>query len=1468
MILLGSFLLLVIVVIGLISTSYVQTRIVNQLAQNFTKATQQQVSFEDLQLKWNGKLEFKNFYLEDHHNDTLLYISTLNTSLLNFKQFKQADFELSELSAKGVYLNLKKYKGEEEHSLKIMFNKFKKNDSLKRKTFLKVVEIDLDQVAFVFLDENQEQAKPLQLQSLNISASDLQFKDQHLQVAVNNLEGKIQTSKIKPFTISAFVNYDPGKLSLEELRMTSEESWLQGKLELIGKDNSFRNFTSNVNIALNVDSGHLNPTSLFPEYLNLKTLPTLDITFNALGTLTELDLNPLKVSSPLLDYSGRIYTKNILEVAQSSWILDVDSLRIQTQRLEPLTFIPNEFKKPMSLVNSLLLQGTTTIDKDSIGFDFNSKNTWGSFSLLGNIGKGILDQRKSDKKMNLTAVIETLDVSPWLANNEVLDIAANLKIQGDFANENNPTILWEVNEAAVQSEKLKLQGIAFKGRIEARQLRNTLSINAPSVKLKSDVLYNYKSKPPQITLLANINKWDLNTIGLELGNGKRNFKGVVSSNLKGDRLDLLEGEIKISSASIENEKQTIILNPISISQILDGDQTLLKIDNTNCIAGEAKGNFKTKELNALFQNTVHQVYPFFPKRKVSPGQNVSFKLKIFKKLLDALYPDFSISENITLNGSLNSDEAHSQLVLDAPLMRFKDIQFQKLHFQVDTKNPLYNTFLSVDKVLHKFYKGTDFNLISTRLRDTLFFRSEFEGTANAKTPFEINFYHTRDSLGTSHFGLKKSIIPLGIEAWTLNPENKSNQKISYISRGQQVQLSELKMTSRDQSISLSGNFLNQNSFRLDLDVQNVFLENILPAIPNFKIAGKTNLKTSITRSRTENELNISANVENVSINDQALGELSFSSQGNTKLNTYLANLSLVKASEKKLSLKGLWQGLEAPTLNFSLNFDHFDIAFLSPLGKNALNQIRGKVTGDVSLWGPLKNLKHDGELNWRQGGFAVPYLNVNYDIEPTKVKLNSQDFIFIDTQLKDTAEETTALLEGRFSHSNFSNWIADLDIRSDRMLLLNTVKEPESLFFGQGFLEGIVQLKGPTKNLKISLQGTSESGTSIKIPWAENYGLSDTSFVSFVNKTKRIGFESEEKAQRLKEIKGLELDFELDVNNNASVEIVIDQETGSYLSGRGAGNLLMEINTKGKFNMWGDFITYDGIYNFKNLGVIDKKFNVKPGGTIVWEGDPLEAQMDLEAVYDVPGGANPALLLDNPNFNKNIPTEVLIRLQGNLLKPDDPIFEIGFPNTSGTVASEINYRLADPQRSQLQAISLLSQGIFINEVSVSMQGITNNLYQKASDIISNLIGEEGDKLKVGIDYLQGDKSALLDIATEDRLGFTLSTKISDKILLNGKIGVPVGGLEQTLIVGNVQIDFILNEEGSLRAKVFNKENEFRYIGDELGYTQGIGLSYDVDFNTFKELIQKILAKKNNSDENLTSLGSAPENDLIQFVKKN
>ncbi|MEK9530806.1 MAG: translocation/assembly module TamB domain-containing protein, partial [Flavobacteriaceae bacterium] len=82
-----------------------------------------------------------------------------------------------------------------------------------------------------------------------------------------------------------------------------------------------------------------------------------------------------------------------------------------------------------------------------------------------------------------------------------------------------------------------------------------------------------------------------------------------------------------------------------------------------------------------------------------------------------------------------------------------------------------------------------------------------------------------------------------------------------------------------------------------------------------------------------------------------------------------------------------------------------------------------------------------------------------------------------------------------------------------------------------------------------------------------------------------------------------------------------------------------------------------------------------------------------------------------------------------------------------------------------------------------------------------------------------------------------------RILIDGKVGVPVGGEDETMIIGNVTLEFLLNPQGTLRARVFNKENEFQYFGDELGYTQGVGIAYQVRFNSLNELVRKIFNKK-------------------------
>ena len=643
----------------------------------------------------------------------------------------------------------------------------------------------------------------------------------------------------------------------------------------------------------------------------------------------------------------------------------------------------------------------------------------------------------------------------------------------------------------------------------------------------------------------------------------------------------------------------------------------------------------------------------------------------------------------------------------------------------------------------------------------------------------------------------------------------------------------------------SGYYKNEDDLDLNIQISDLMISNLFEINRN-PIEGKISSNINVNRNSENRTLDFNSTISDIIIKDYNIGEFNIRVFGNTDYNSYAVNLDLFDRASNLIKGEGTIIAInEKPNIDIDLLINDFDIDFIERIGLNTMSNISSKVSGEINLWGAIDNIQHNGKLYLNESSFIIPYLNIEYLLsDNSEITLFNQNFEINNISIGTADSESRTSLNGKIFHENYKNWNLDLAFKSDRLYIINKEFSENESFYGKAYIGGDILINGPTSNVNINIEGVTRDGTSIIIPNSQNYSIEDFSFIKFTDINSYSDDLSKFKNKITESVKTLDLNINLEINNTAEVEITIDQETGSYISGKGSGNLFMEIDSDGKFNMFGDFTANEGIYNFRNLALIDKKFNLKEGGTIIWDGEPLGAQMNIQATYNVPGGANPALLLDNPNFNKKIPTDVDITLTGDLTKPDSPNFEIFFPNTSSTVTSEINYKLNDPEVRQLQAISLLTQGIFINEVSVSIEGVTNNIYEKVSEVFSDILGGSQGPLEVGLNYLQGDRSEILDIKTEDRFGVTLSTKISDKILFNGKIGVPIGGIEETLIIGDVQIDFILNEDGSLKAKVFNKENEFRYIGDELGYTQGVGLSYQVDFQTFRDLLSKILANNN------------------------
>ena len=233
----------------------------------------------------------------------------------------------------------------------------------------------------------------------------------------------------------------------------------------------------------------------------------------------------------------------------------------------------------------------------------------------------------------------------------------------------------------------------------------------------------------------------------------------------------------------------------------------------------------------------------------------------------------------------------------------------------------------------------------------------------------------------------------------------------------------------------------------------------------------------------------------------------------------------------------------------------------------------------------------------------------------------------------------------------------------------------------------------------------------------------------------------------------------------------------------------------------------------------------------------MDARINLTAKYATQ--ANPSILLDAP-INRSIPVEVLIQLQGQLKQPE-PDFDFNFPNLNSSVKSELEYRLDTKEARETQALNVLATGSFASDLNVGQQAY-GTVADRVSGLINSLITDDSSVLQLGLDYESGEVSP--DYKTDDRLGLTLRTQITDRVIVNGKVGVPVGGVTESVIAGDVQIDLLLNEDGSLVARFFNRENTIRNFGEEIGYTQGLGVSYNIEFDTFKEFLSIIFSGKN------------------------
>ncbi len=1470
-----------IILIGVLATivfslPVVQTKIANYATEQLNETFGTNIQIEQVRFSpFTLSASIKSIYVEDYRKDTLIHIHKLSTSVGNLRNMIQGDMEFGEMDLDGVYVNMKTYQGEKNTNLDVFVEKLDDGQPREPGTppfFMSATEIHLANSRFRLVDENLEQAEVLNFRELQLNSKAFQILGPTVSLNIEKLSLKSKRG-IALEKLETEFQYTKKQMRFDSLFIKTPESQIQGNLVFDYNREDFSEFLDKVKVSAIFKESTVAFNELNTYFNEFGKDRMATFSADVSGVLNDLEVKEMLFITDNTGVRGDFKFSNLFNEQEpfkmDAQMEDVTSSYYQLRGILPNLLgknIPSSFQK----FGQFTIRGATEVTETSVSAKVNLNTAIGSsYTDLQMTNINNIDDASY---LGFISLID-FDLGKFLDNPQLGKASLDVNVEGRgfiaaYLNTEAIGDVYKIEFNGYEYNDLKVSGIFKEELFDGSLLSNDINL-----KLNFKGLADFSQEENDFNFVAIVDHANLKELNF-VNDSISVFSGEVNMDISGNDLDNMEGELKFSNTRYQNKNDTYVFDDFAISSTFENDSIRnVQIISPDIITGYIKGNFKVRELGRLVQNSVGSIYTNYRPYEISLGQNLDFNFRIYNKIVEVFYPAVTLGPETFMRGNIKSDEGDFKLTFKSPGIEVFKNSFNNVELKIDNKNPLFNTFLTVEDMSTVYYDVKDFSMINTTLKDTLFFRTEFKGGSQFDDSYNLNFYHTFNQDNKSVIGLKKSDINFKGNTWILNKTGNKKNKVIVNRTLDSIQIQEIVMDNENkEQIRLRGELADSTYKDLELQFKIVSLEKITPAIDSLKLDGEVNGFLNILQKDNKYLPSSSMLINDFSINEMIMGDMELVIFGNNDLTQFGVNTWISKNGAESFNLNGSvnYRNKET-TLDLLAAFNDFNLEPFAPLGEEVISNIRGYVNGNARVTGNVDNPNINGSLTLNDAGVGIPYLNVDYDFGPlSTVRLFDQTFYFEDVQLADRIENTTASLGGTISHTAFEDWNLDLTVATndDRFLILDTEFNDEALYYGSGFVTGTGRIFGSTNALNIEFEGSTARGTSLKIPLSDITSVGDYSFINFVEKSNSKTIAGE---RVLEDYEGLEMTFDLAVTPEAEVEIVVDQENGSSLKGTGEGLLLMEINTNGKFNMYGEFVVVTGQFNFKRTGLIDKTFTVRPGGTILWERDPLEAELDLEAVYTL--NANPAPLLDNPAGNyRPIPTEVVVRLDGELESPTID-FDIQFPGTSSVVKSELEYRLQDPTIESNNAFFLLAQGTFVNEQAgggLSQQALTGNLIQTASGLLNQVLSGDNDKFNFGLSYEQGYLDPNSGIDPEDRIGVTLSTQISDRVLVNGRVGVPIGGVSETVVAGDVEVQVLLNEEGTLSAKIFNRENEIQqFLAERQGYTQGIGLSYQVDFNNFKELMAQILRKKqppSQKEEPLetTTMG---KDSLIRFHSK-
>jgi hypothetical protein len=1482
------FSLLVIVILCSLAFVAVQSEIVQtwsakKLTTYLSKELNANLSIERVKISLISNVTLEGVYVSDKHHDTLIYGKNIIVDVSGFN-YQKRQLKLDAVELIDVKVKLLKYKNEEDWNFQYLADYFASKDTINVDTIkspwkISYGDLKLNNVDFTYhlLRDTDKVVSNMNYNNIHVSNiygtfTEFDYRGDTIFAQINNLSAKEQCGiELKKLTTKAQISST--ELRCDSIYLKTANSFVKGKLKFkYDQWTDYQDFINKVYIKGNLkDSTYVSfkDIAYFAEDLN-GFEETIALKGKVRGFVNDLSGTNMNVRyRNNTQFIGDMSITGLPDIDKSFIHFDAEKLSTSKSDLEKFPIPP--FSQPTFLKLPAEIQklGVVSYKGKFDGF-LNDFATYGVFKTdVGMLKTDLrLNTNNKSKILQYSGAFSTTNFNlskllPHVKFTGPISLSTKIKGIGTTLKELDASFDGIVQAASFngyQYANVKIDGLfknqIFTGYVVSKDTNANFDFNGS---------VDFNHKVPKMDFISTINNFDLDKTHFSTSQLNGKVSSQILINLNGNSIDNLSGQVNFDNTIYKTDEKTYKLS--SFNLILDQAEPLKNIVLYSNIANiELKGKYNLSTLPDAFKQYLNDYFPTFVKTNTrhifSDKADLMIKIKNFTIVKELFLKDLMIGQNSTLESSFDASINYLYLKTNSTSVEYSGVKFK-------------NNIIAVNSLP----KGIEFTYNSTAINisDSLSFKNpSLVFVANDRI---TNFNLSWDNIVSPH----NNGVFSGKAIFDNTKATILFDKIQYVIRDSLWQIvkanpividtaftilvNPLTFYNHNQLITIEGKLSNNNKDKLDVFIQNFKLAQLNSFLKDVKVSvdGSLTGNTSVygifghplvssefsfvdlklnTKLIGYGEIKSEYNPEKEFVNIDGYSAFSKDFDGNLMKNIVFNGYYFPKRKEENIDIK--------------FKAEPFDLSLLQPYLTDILTFKVGYLNGNGSVTGTLDNPQINAKLKFFKCVMIVDFLNVQYSVNGF-VDIMPKQINFDNLEIRDKVGNSGSV-NGNIFHNNFKDMRIDFDINTNKLMVLNTTAANNPTYYGTAYASGNAGIYGFLDDIKMELNMKTNGGTYFYIPLDGPAEIGNNDFIRFVNKDTIRTILKNTKSN-------FSLDFNLEATKDAEVQLIFDEKSGDIIKARGDGFLNMKIDSKGKFDMYGDYVLSTGDYLFTLEDFVTKKFEIQKGSSIKWNGNLYKANIDIVANYKQRASVKPLFPNETTsnNYNKRFPVDCKLYMKDKLTSPDIS-FGIELPTIDETTRSAIKSMLNDESELRRQWFSLLLLRSFVTPTALSggggikaAEGAAATGSEMLSNKVSTWLNGVTKDIDIGVNYRPGGS------LSSDELDLALSKQLfNNRLSIDGNFGVASNNNSTTStnksntsnLIGDVTLEYKLTPSGKYRVKGFNRSNDNTEAATNGGaFTQGVGVFYREEFENTTELYKRFKDKMKRVGQQLKNMFS-------------